>query len=196
MPATILAVTEGVALIGAATVAATASVIVAWLNLRQSKRTQESNSYDHGKVVEALHEQGAYMHRLGSAIGEVRASVGGIVDTHGMAQFKSDPQGRLIWANDEALQLVGLPYEDMDNAEKWQKSIHPDDRQAMLDEWAHILEHGEPDGPVEYRYVHPRTGEETPVRARVTVTKHDDGSAKEIHTLVVRLRDSAKTQFD
>ena len=63
--------------------------------------------------------------------------------------FEIDVGGRVTWVNRAYVEQYGLSLEDI-SGNKWLSQIHPDDRDRVVREWAHIVE-DQRQGDVKYQ---------------------------------------------
>jgi|GEM_PF-768108 len=67
--------------------------------------------------------------------------------------FRTDEQGETTYVNPKWSSLTGLKFEDALES-RYLSAIHPDDREARLNEWRDAVVHGQP-VVSEYRFLHP-----------------------------------------
>jgi PAS domain S-box-containing protein len=66
------------------------------------------------------------------------------------ATITTDAAGRLTWASDGLLQLVGCTMDDV-RGDNWINAIHQDDRKRVMEEWLNAVKYGR-DFDMTYRY--------------------------------------------
>lgn len=85
-----------------------------------------------------------------------------VLDTQPHPIWESDAEGHCIFANQNMLQVLGVPFEEL-SGQSWRSIIHQDDREKVYAEWdAAIREHR--DFNMEYRWVS-KNHQEVGVRA-------------------------------
>ena len=67
--------------------------------------------------------------------------------------FRCDRAGNCIYTNEVASEIIGLSTRAM-QGKGWQRAIHPDDREAVLNQWSRAMQEKRP-FQMEYRFVHP-----------------------------------------
>src|SRR5262245_39933516 len=90
--------------------------------------------------------------------------------------FRADKQGRVLFANDALLRIVGLAAEDL-SGRRWASLHHPDDRESVRRMWAELakVDRGDQSAdPVAYRLVKP-DGTVVCVQASIAPQFDDDG---------------------
>lgn len=155
--------------------------MLGYLGIRaQLTKAAVMNTEQHSGVAKAVRS-------MENTIKDVDATLGLLVATQGFPLFKNTPEGSLIWANSAALELLGLPFDELADPVVWPSVIHPDDRQRIVENWTHQIESGRQAPAIVYRYVHPITGVVTKVRGRSRPIFDDDGEIREWVSMVVPL---------
>lgn len=78
--------------------------------------------------------------------------------------FRTTPHGALIWANESAINLLGMTLEQLQE-DGWARAVHPEDAPKVFYEWNESVRTKKPYGPITYRYLNPWTEEITWVKA-------------------------------
>lgn len=178
-------------------------VATAYITSKNSKKLEEvsnNNTRDHGKVVEELYSLKVSVDeakgQLGAVSEEVRAlaakianvdtGVEAIIQSADYAVFHSTQEGKLISANDAAVELLGIGYDEMTDPKKWIEAVHPDDRDKVADNWARVMKNQKAEPAISYRYLHRRTGRIIPVVASVSPIRNAEGAIVEWLSVVVK----------
>lgn len=152
-----------------------------YLGIRsQLTKSTDMNTVQHGGVANAVRS-------MESTLKDVDATLGLLVSTQGFPLFKSTGDGLLIWANSAALELLGLPFEDLADSNIWPTVIHPEDRDRVKANWDHQIESGRPAPAIMFRYVHSSSGKVTTVRGMSRPIFEPDGEIREWVSMVVPL---------
>lgn len=156
---------------------------IGYLGIRaQLSKANDMNTSQHAGVYEMVKN-------IEMAIKDVNASIGLLISTQGFPMLKNNVEGKLIWANAAALDLLGLSFEDLADPEKWPLAIHPNDRTRVVDHWYDQLNLGRQLPAIEYRYIHPMTGHITYVRGMSRPILDPKGELREWVSMVVPLHD-------
>lgn len=102
--------------------------------------------------------------RLESMVADIRATqeVSSHLDERPM--FRTTPHGGLTWANEAAVQLLGMSLPELQE-DGWARAVHPEDSTMVFQSWKKSVRECKPFGPMFYRYLHPHTRKITWVKA-------------------------------
>jgi PAS domain S-box-containing protein len=82
-------------------------------------------------------------------------------DQSGIGRFECDPYGQCVWVSQQWTEWTGIPVaEAVGNG--WSGGIHSEDRERVFNAWVHAVTDRRPFA-LSFRYVHAKTGHETPV---------------------------------
>jgi PAS domain S-box-containing protein len=148
----------------------------------QIVKSNDMNTSQHGEVAVAVRS-------MESLLRDVDATIGLLVSMQGFPLFKNTIEGTLIWANSPALELLGLPFDQLADPTVWPTIIHPDDRARVTANWWRQMNEGQPSPAITFRYVHPITGNVTKVRGMSRPVHDTTGDIREWVSMIVPVDD-------
>jgi PAS domain S-box-containing protein len=155
--------------------------VIGYLGIKaQLTKSNDMNTSQHGEVY------GIVKHMV-ATLKDLDATIGLLISTQGFPVFKNTQDGRLIWANSAALELLGLPFDELSKDEIWPTVIHEEDRERVTSNWFRQIETQKQQPPITYRYVHPITKNQIEVRGMSRPVFDQDGSVREWVSVVVPL---------
>lgn len=154
----------------AVTVIATAGVIVpAYLGYRSIMERLKVESRDIASGIDRV--QTTVTNGLHEAVRRMEMMVADVIATQHISvamderpMFRTSPHGALVWANEAAVNLLGMTLEDLQE-DGWAKAVHPDDAPRVFYAWKESVRAKTPYGPITYRYLNPWTKDITWVKA-------------------------------